>query len=658
MNDLELPIVDERNPRTFWQFLPILVVLLIAAAIRIVGAGHFPVSTDEGWTTWAISEPTFSAITEKLAADRHPPLYFLMTGYWSLFAGDSHLALRFPSILLGILTVAMIYRIGADTFGRTAQAGREDVSWYGMLMFALLPAAVTYSQEIRHYGLFVAAVTWSCLLFARILRTPRAHLLVMYTVSVALMLYTLYFAVWIIGLQVIVGLLMWQGDHRIEWRVSWRERGTLVLAWLAAGLAYLPWVLVILDQQWGILTGGIAGAPGTFRSTPADLLRLLELLLGGGLALTFGMYIVGLWGSLVSDRTDVTLGLRFANPDWLGELFIILWGLGLFIVLALVNSATGDGVLSARTTIFLSPALMIVVGAGIVRQRVGVRWSLLAGYIVVSVWLPPLIQPRLDYSAAAHTLAAHYSPADLIVLENGWDDNAFAYELRQVLGDDAQIIRTLPWVNNRDAALPVVPQIEDALNAAARVWVVNWLQPSQVEPHLRAQEGTWHEFSAYVGDEYRGRFADFGAADDVRLLLYVAPPQQALDLRFGEALVLEGVALAERATPSDVVYLDAWWQADAPLALDYSLGLYLRAADGSAVAELNGALSGDDTRGSSQWNARQAYAVRYRLVLPTDLPPATYTLAARVYHFATPEQPLRVNGAPEVSLGTLTVSDS
>ena len=165
-------------------YLPIVAVLLLAAGLRILGADHFPVWTDEGWTTWAISTPTLESIIDRLAQDRHPPLFFLAVGYWSRIAGDSHLALRLPSILLGVLTVAMVFRIGDDTFGRTAKPGREDVSWYGMLMYAVLPVAVYYSQEIRHYGWFVAAVCWSSLLFVRVLRRPRWPLLAMYAVSV------------------------------------------------------------------------------------------------------------------------------------------------------------------------------------------------------------------------------------------------------------------------------------------------------------------------------------------------------------------------------------------------------------------------------------------------------------------------------------------
>ena len=673
MSEFEQPIVDDRNPHTLAQFLPVVAVLLLAAWLRIMGGGGFPVSTDEGWTTWAISGQTFSAIVDNLAVDRHPPLYFLALGYWSRIAGDSHLALRVPSMLMGVLTVSMLYRIGADTFGRTARPGREDVSWYGMLMFALLPAAVYYSQEIRHYGWFVASVVWSCLLFIRVMRAPHWPLLMLYSLSVAIMFYILYFAVWIVLLHVFTGLVLWRGDASREWQVGWRDRFKLIVAWAGALVLYIPWLIVIFTQQWGILTAGITAAPGTFTSSLPDLLALLELLAGGGLALTGGLYVIGFWGSLVSDRTDITLGLRLANPAWLGELFIVMWGLGLFVILAVVNIWTG--VLSARTMIFISPALLIVVGAGIVRLRVGVRWSLLAGFVAVSLVLPPLIQPRLDYHVAAEALSTQYQSGDLIVLETGWDDNAFRYEVGQQVGDGAEIIRTLPWVDNRTGNVPVVPQIEDTLNDYDRIWVVQWLQPSQMIPYLTENGYTiTDEIFTDVGEQYRGAFTDYGAADDVRVVRLVRPTSVDT-VTFGDVFTLDGVTYDEQATAGGDLSVDLWWTPLESPELDYSVGLFLLDEGGTVVAETNLSLATADNphyaytqadglaflspayflRGTSQWEAGEPVYSRYTLAVPNHTSPGMYTLEAAIYYFETPDDPLRIEGDSRYVIGSVTV---
>ncbi len=638
-------------------YLPIVFVLFIAAALRFSGVASTPVWTDEGWSTWAMSEPTVGAIVDKLVQDRHPPLYFLAVGLWSNIAGESRIALRLPSVLVGVLTVALVFRIGEDTFGRTARPGREDVAWYGMLVFALLPVAVYYSQEIRHFGWFVCAACVSSLVFVRLLRDPTPRRLVLYALSVALMMYLLYFGVWVVLVQVFVGLVLWRGDARRNWRTSPRDKGKLVLAWVGAFVLYLPWFYVVMTRQLPILTAGITAAPGTFDSNLPGIHQLLALLMGGGFALTGGLYIVGLWGTLVSDRTDVTLGLRFSNPAWLGTLYVVLWGLGLFVLLALVNLRTG--VLSTRTTVFLSPALMLVVGAGIVRLRTGVRWSLLAGYIATSLFLVPLIQPRLAYDATAARVATGYSPGDLIVLETVWDDNAFRYELRRAVGEDAQIIRTLPWVNNRDPYQPVVPQIRDEIDDTRRIWVVQWNSAPEVLPYLDSAESGFErmlELTAPVGEQYEGRFADVGAADNVQIVLFgeVDLAANAITARYGDTLAVVDIITTLEVTAGAPLHIDLFWQALQPLELDYSVGVYLIDADGTIVAQQDGPPSGVPP--TSAWEVGTVYPARQTVNVPPDLPPGDYALEVAVYFFQTPDEPLLSGGRPSLSLGSVQVN--
>ena len=64
----------ERESECLKHLKIILPLLIVAAALRILGAGSYPVWTDEGWSIWAASDPT--QVIGIVAADRHPPLYF------------------------------------------------------------------------------------------------------------------------------------------------------------------------------------------------------------------------------------------------------------------------------------------------------------------------------------------------------------------------------------------------------------------------------------------------------------------------------------------------------------------------------------------------------------------------------------------------------
>ena len=466
-------------------------------------------------------------------------------------------------------------------------------------------------------------------------------------------MYTLYFAVWVIALQVGIGFLLWRGDARIGWRVRWKDRLGIISAWLVAGIAYLPWLYVMITVQWQWLQTGISYAPGTFHTTPTDLLQLMAQLFGGGGALTVGLYVVGAWGSLVSDRTDNTLGLRLANPAWLAELYVVMGWLVLFPLLAFVN-AYGTGTLAARTTVFMTPFIALVVGAGFVRLRFGARWSLLIAYLVVSVGLPPLIQPRLAYDQTAELLATHVNPADLIILETGWDDNAFAYEIRQRLGYDASIIRTLPWVNDRVEPALIVQQIEEALQHAERVWVVNWYQPSQLIPYLSNAETGFVPIvstQASVGADYQGRFAYDGADNHVKIAGFAQPRLTGEGMGFGTEMILQDALFSASVQVNQPLFVDAWWSVPHPVTLDYSVGLFLLGQDGTVITEYNGAVGESPTRA---WQPNQTQIARY--AVPTQgVPRGTYELVVAVYHYQTPAQPLLVNNAPRLSLGLVNV---
>ncbi len=472
--------------------LPVLLVLMLAAALRILGAGSFPVWTDEGWSAWASSDP--AQVISIVAADRHPPLYFAALSVWRQAAGETHLALRWLAIAGGLLTVALVYRLGADVFGRRAGV-------FAGLLFAGLPAAVYYTQEVRHYGWLTLFTALSWLLLVRFMRRPSAGLWLAYMLSLAAMLYTLYFGAFTLAAQGAAVLLafLWA----LYKRTAWRRWLAVVGAWVAALVLYLPWLQVILTQQAGILGGGIAGAPGTL--TPADLLPLLQIVFSAQVVIPLAAFVLG--AMLLLRRPSVA------------RVAVLIGGAGLLVALVLLS--TRYDLLSARTLVFVTPLLLVVCGFGLSRINRYVASTLVGIWLVLTLAMPQVIQPRLDSGAAARALAAVYQPGDAVILETGWDDNAFAYEIAQALPRNAEIIRTQPWTNERTGGGPVVPEIEPVLQTHARVWVVQWLQAPQVLPFLEGGGDSYHlaqSLDVSAGD-YGARFN----APTIQIRLFVRP---------------------------------------------------------------------------------------------------------------------------------------
>ena len=80
----------------------LVLILLLAALVRLVGSTHFTLWTDEGWTTWFVQDQNPLLTMGRLLRSRHPPLFFITLATWQNFAGTSHLAMRFPEIMMGI----------------------------------------------------------------------------------------------------------------------------------------------------------------------------------------------------------------------------------------------------------------------------------------------------------------------------------------------------------------------------------------------------------------------------------------------------------------------------------------------------------------------------------------------------------------------------
>ncbi len=449
---------------------PILTALIFAAALRIIGAGGYPVWTDEGWSIWASNDPT--QVVGIVAADRHPPLYFAALSVWRLAAGDTHIALRFLSIAAGLMLVALVYRLAADVFGRRA-------GLFAALLFAALPIAVYYAQEVRHYGWLALFSALSWLIFLRYLRRPSRGLWLAYVLSIAAMIYTLYFGAFSLLMQGIVVLVaalanFRGGDLRGRPYKRFIETATpFVAAWLAAAILYIPWFYVIITQQAGILGSGINGFPGTLAAT---LIPVLQTVFSAQIVLPLGAFLVGAWA--------------IVRPPTLPKVALLLGGGGL-LMLIFVLSIKSD-FLAARTLVFVTPLLMVVSGYGLSKIDWRISTALIAFWIVATLALPQIVQPRLRSDLAGQALATAYQPGDTVILETGWDDNAFAYEIGQALPAGASITRTLPWTNDRTGGQPIVPQIEPILQSHQRVWVVQWLQAPQVLPFLQGGGDGFH----------------------------------------------------------------------------------------------------------------------------------------------------------------------
>src|SRR5213593_2056791 len=195
-----------KNDRWLWA------ILLLGAAVRLVGLGERSLSYDECQQFWA-SQGNVLISNREITLD---PPGFAGLLHLHAAAGRSEAWLRLLPCLFGILAIAAVYRLGiAGTANRwTARAAA--------FFIALAPYPIRYSQSLRVYS---QAMFFDAVLAAAVLESMDdgekrgwSHALLLALSTFAALL-SIYGSVWLVLMM--AGLLAWRGLH--ERGPAWRR---------------------------------------------------------------------------------------------------------------------------------------------------------------------------------------------------------------------------------------------------------------------------------------------------------------------------------------------------------------------------------------------------------------------------------------------------
>lgn len=125
----------------------LLLLLMSAILLRIYNLSGESLWLDEGISIRR-SKLNLIEIVFELITNVHPPLYFVILHYWMLIFGDSELSVRFPSVIFGLCSVLMIYKLGSAISNR-------NTGLISALILCFSVFHVQYSQEARGYSLMV-----------------------------------------------------------------------------------------------------------------------------------------------------------------------------------------------------------------------------------------------------------------------------------------------------------------------------------------------------------------------------------------------------------------------------------------------------------------------------------------------------------------------
>ena len=182
----------------------LLAVLALALVLRARGLGEWWLNPDEGIYYSTVTRLGFGAFWAEVAANAHPPLYYLLLRFLGLFTWD-FFWFRVLSLVCGLAAVYGFWLVGRELGGPVA-------GLVSALALAVAPVAVELSQVMRPYSLQLALLAGATFLLLRQLEAPATRRLAGYLVLVSLAILTHYSSVMALG--VLLALVLHDGLTR------------------------------------------------------------------------------------------------------------------------------------------------------------------------------------------------------------------------------------------------------------------------------------------------------------------------------------------------------------------------------------------------------------------------------------------------------------
>ena len=178
---------------------PLAALLVLAAALRFSTLGLQSLWYDEAFTPVHVLHASLGATLHSVVhTENTPPLWYVLIWAWSRLFGTSAVALRLPSAVFGVATVATAWAIGRELTGCRATAITVAA------FVAVNPLFVWYSQEARAYGLFVLTSALAMLCFLRARREPTPGRLAAFAATASLALLSHYFAAFLLAPMIVM----------------------------------------------------------------------------------------------------------------------------------------------------------------------------------------------------------------------------------------------------------------------------------------------------------------------------------------------------------------------------------------------------------------------------------------------------------------------
>ncbi|MBN1220934.1 MAG: glycosyltransferase family 39 protein [Anaerolineae bacterium] len=623
------------------QKLIILGLTLFAFFLRAYRLDFQSYWIDEGWTVYFANLSLAELWHLLQVAEIMPPFYHPSTIYWVKLVGDSEFAMRFYSLVFGVMAVPFTYRLGKAL-------GDDRLGLLVALLMVVSPYQIWHSQEARMYSILTAASAMSMWGFVKWYQRGGWRNWFIYMVGMVWAIMTHYHGVVLIGIQGLFLLLTWRRHWRgyLRWGASLMVMLLIFLPWLISGgnllQSYINWITQ--PTLWdSYLRSAIAYSVGEL-VPPAQALPLVLVFV-----VTYGLGLIYTtcrrWGKWDGPEMLAFLIAYTLVPNlaaWLyGEFrttvyferYLILVQIGYLLTVAIGILAVVDGLprliayFKHHQPALQSTSLSRFTAALLLLTLVGIN-----GWVLNHYYDDPLYA-RPNWRAVAKTIEAFGQPGDAILLTGDGGEHAFNYYYHGNLPVYYPFNISPHRQEQRPEGEKARQLLADIVAKHQRLWYTPY--GMYLDPMLEnwLAEHTYPAWHSWLGRK--------------RLALYdtqvVTGRLETLNAHFadssGQGPILVSLALPNDSTAaSDLLPLTLTWQTETSLSTNYQLSLRLLNPFGDTFSQSDWPPLTAITP-TSAWPTHQPILDRRSLWIPADVPPGVYALQLVVYNPAS-GQPL------------------
>jgi 4-amino-4-deoxy-L-arabinose transferase-like glycosyltransferase len=614
----------------------ILSLIILAFALRVYQLDAKSIWFDESHSLNRASLDLLSIASGKqIWGDRviqdttHVPFYFFLLHFLIKLAGDSDFALRFLSVIFGVLTVPLIYFMG-----KKLCRGHARIGLWAALLATFSPFYLWYSQEARMYTLLVFLGLLSVYCLLRAISDDKAGWYATYAVTATAMLYTSLFSLGLFAFEGLLGLL-----------AAWKGRRWVILAvFVIISLAFLPGLwhhLVWLGPERPHLED--------YNYWPGILLDILNSLNFGlsldptrltlpNLALLV-IFVIGLLSLGVGQVGNLSYRTAQDKPQRCWDSSLLLLGyISLPIIsLYLISQLAQPIYRGSRYLMIISPAYYLGLAAGLVsiKRRTKLIFLLCLSLILGGILLSDynyFFNPdyhKEDYRSVARHVEEHSQVGDVIVGAS-FDSWAFPHYYQ---GD-------LPMVWLPRPGKDMLTDVQELARQYDRIWLVGD-RLFEHDPQRRVR--TWLDDHLFKTTALV--FFSYGSSPTLQAYVTTSPlldrlpaVRYPLEANFGGEIALWGYDLPLGIPPAgERLRLTLYLQTEQALEEDYKISVRLVDGEGHVWGQydnlpLNGAFP------TSHWSPGTIVREWCDVPIQPGTPPGSYRLELRMYWPGTAEE--------------------